>query len=322
MSDTRKLVVSHPPHWHDGTNLSAKNTHILLAALPAVLMGIYRYGAPALGVVAFCVSWAVIWELLLTRVMGRSTTITDGSAAVTGLLMAMLMPPSMPWWAVVTGTFVAVVVGKMIYGGIGANPFNPVLVGIAILAVSWKELLDFDTALIHYDLGVAAAYPLASLKHFGLDSVSKVGAWDLLMARQTGGIGSIFGLGLLLGGVYLILRGYIRWEICVSFLAGVWVTALAFKISASGVYAGPLFHLFTGYTLIGAFFLATEDSSSPVHFIPMLIYGAGAGFLTVLIRNIGAYVDGVVFAILLMNLAHPLVDMLRPKALGKVEDNA
>ena len=137
------------------------------------------------------------------------------------------------------------------------------------------------------------------------------------MGRYAGAIGSTFGLGLIIGGIYLILRGMIRWEISISFLAGVFVTALLFNISDPEKYAGPLFHLLTGYTLIGAFFLATEDSSSPVNFIPMLIYGACAGFLTVLIRNIGSFVDGTVFAILMMNIANPLLDKIRPKALGK-----
>jgi electron transport complex protein RnfD len=115
----------------------------------------------------------------------------------------------------------------------------------------------------------------------------------------------------------LILRGHIRWEISLSFLAGIFVTAFIFNISEPDKYANPIFHLLTGYSLIGAFFLATEDSSSPVGFVPMLIYGAGAGVLTVLIRSIGAFVDGVVFAILMMNLASPLLDKIRPKALGR-----
>ncbi len=147
------------------------------------------------------------------------------------------------------------------------------------------------------------------------------GTWSdakVLMGQQTGGIGSTFGLGLIFGGMYLIARGFIRWEISLSFLAGVFITALLFNLNNSNLYAGPFFHLFTGYTLIGAFFLATEDSSSPVNFIPMLIYGVGAGIMTVLIRNIGFYVDGVVFAILLMNLINPICDKIRPKALGKV----
>jgi electron transport complex protein RnfD len=230
----------------------------------------------------------------------------------------MLLPASSPWWLVVTGTFVAVVIGKQIFGGIGGNPFNPVLIGIAILTLSWKDYFDFNEMLVNYDLGYNMFYPLAAVKYFGTFAVDSITTVDLLFGRQSGGLGSTFGLGLILGGVYLIVRGFIRWEISASFLAGVFVTALIFNATDSARYAGPIFHIFTGYTLIGAFFLATEDSSSPVNFIPMLIYGAGAGIMTVLIRNIGAYVDGVVFAVLLMNLVNPLVDKIRPKALGKV----
>jgi electron transport complex protein RnfD len=184
--------------------------------------------------------------------------------------------------------------------------------------LSWKDFFDFNEALVNYDLGFAMVYPLSSLKHLGTSGIDAFNTAGLLMGQQSGGIGATFGLGLILGGIYLIIRGFIRWEISVSFLAGVVITALFFNISDPARYAGPVFHLLTGYTLIGAFFLATEDSSSPVNFIPMLIYGAGAGMLTVLIRNIGAFVDGVVFAILIANIINPLVDKIRPKALGKV----
>jgi electron transport complex protein RnfD len=142
------------------------------------------------------------------------------------------------------------------------------------------------------------------------------------MGRQSGGIGSIFGLGLIIGGLYLIIRGHIRWEISVSFLAGLFITALIFNLADPEKYASPVFHLLTGYSLIGAFFLATEDSSSPVNLIPMLIYGALGGCLTILIRNIGAFVDGTVLAILLLNVANPLIDKIRPKAMGKGIENA
>jgi electron transport complex protein RnfD len=211
-----------------------------------------------------------------------------------------------------------VVIGKHIFGGIGGNPFNPVLIGLAILMMSWKDFFDFNEVLVNYDLGFAMVYPLSALKHLGTSGIDAFNTADLLMGQQSGGIGATFGLGLIIGGIYLIIRGFIRWEISVSFLAGVFITALLFNLVNSAQYAGPVFHLLTGYTLIGAFFLATEDSSSPVNFIPMLIYGAGAGIMTVLIRNIGAYVDGMVFAILLMNVVNPLVDRIRPKALGKV----
>jgi electron transport complex protein RnfD len=318
MFEQKKFTVSHAPFWHNGSSVSARSYNIILATLPAVLFGFFTYGMPAVGVVALAVSSAVTWELVYNKISRRSLSIGDGNAAMIGLLFAMLLPATSPWWLVVTGTFVAVIVGKQIYGGIGGNPFNPVLVGLAIVTLSWKDFFDFNEVLVNYDFSYPMAYPLASLKHFGVFAISDFKPAALLMGQQSGGIGAIFGLGLILGGIYLIIRGCIRWEISVSFLAGVWVTALLFNMADPTRYAAPAFHLLTGYTLIGAFFLATEDSSSPVNFIPMIIYGAFAGIMTILIRNIGAYVDGVVFAILIANLINPLVDKIRPKALGKV----
>ena len=322
MLNQKLLISSHAPYWHNGSSISSKSCDIMLAALPAVILGIYQYGAPALGVLAFSVSCAMLWELLMNLLMKRPISIGNGNAAVIGLMFAMLLPATTPWWAVLTGTFVAVVVGKVIFGGIGCNPLNPSLVAIAILMLSWKSLFDFDEALVNYDLGFYMVYPLGALKHFGVSAVSDYSFTDLLMGQQSGGIGATFGLGLIIGGLYLILRGHIRWEISISFLVGVFLTALIFNVADSEKYAGPLFHILTGYTLIGAFFLATEDSSSPVNFIPMLLYGLVAGLLTVLIRNIGFFVDGAVFAILVLNVANPLLDKIRPKAIGKGIDYA
>lgn len=314
----KKLIVSHAPFWHDGSSISSRSYHMMIAALPAVLFGIFQYGVRALGVVSLAVSFAIIWEYLINIVTKRSVSIGDGNAALIGFLFAMLLPATSPWWLVVTGTFVAVVIGKHIYGGIGGNPFNPVLIGLAILMVAWKDFFDFNEALVNYDLGFTMVYPLAAVKHLGTPGIEAFSTTGLLMGQQSGGIGATFGLGLILGGIYLIFRGFIRWEISVSFLAGIFITAMLFNIYDPKLYAGPFFHLFTGYALIGAFFLAPEDSSSPVNFIPMLIYGAGAGVMTMLVRNLGSYVDGVVFAILLMNLINPICDNIRPQALGKV----
>ena len=318
MLNQKKLIVSHAPFCHDGSSISVRSYHMMIAALPAVLFGFFQYGINAVGVVALSISSAIIWELAINKVTKRSISIGDANAALIGLLFAMLLPATSPWWLIITGTFVAVVIGKHIFGGIGGNPFNPVLIGLAILMVSWKDFFDFDQTLLNYDLGFAMVYPLAAVKHLGTPGFEVFSTVCLLFGQQSGGIGATFGLGLILGGIYLIVRGFIRWEISISFLAGIFITALLFNLNNPTLYAGPLFHLFTGYTLIGAFFLASEDSSSPVNFIPMLIYGAGAGIMTMLVRNIGSYVDGVVFAILLMNLINPIVDKIRPKALGKV----
>lgn len=319
MPDPKKFIVSHPPYWHEGSSIFVRSYSIMFAALPAVLLGFIHYGMPAVAVVSLSVSTAMLWELLINRLTRRDITIGDGNAALIGLLFAMLLPATIPWWIVVVGTFLAIVIGKQIYGGIGGNAFNPVLVTMAILMISWNDYFDFNEALVDYDLDFIMAYPLTQLKYFGVSAIDGYTMGNLLLGRQSGGIGATFGLGLILGGIYLMARRMIRWEIALSFIAGTFITAFGFYLVDPGQYAGPVFHLLCGYTLIGAFFLATEDSSSPVNIIPMLIYGAGGGMLTVLIRNIGSYVDGVIYAILIMNLVNPLLDKIRPQAIGKVE---
>jgi electron transport complex protein RnfD len=314
----KKLIVSHAPFLHSGRRITERSYHTMLAALPALLLGFYHYGMPAVGVVCLSVSTAILWELILNLVTRRPITIGDGNAAVIGLLLAMLMPATMPWWAVTTGTFIAVVIGKQIYGGIGSNAFNPVAVAVAIMMVAWKDLFNFDAMLVNYNLDFATLYPIAAAKHFGSASAQSFNLWKIFLGRQIGGIGATFGLGLLVGGIYLMLRGFIRWEIALTFLAGVYLASSVFNLANPVRFAGPAFHLLTGYTLIGAFFLATEDSSSPVNFIPMLIYGGFGGVMTVLIRNIGVWVDGVILAILLCNLINPMLDKIRSQALGKV----
>lgn len=317
MLNQKLFVSSHAPFCHNGTSIRGRSYDIILAAIPAVAMGVYRFGTPALAVVVFSMAWAMIWEFLMNKAMKRAISIGDGNAAVIGLMFAMLMPATTPWWAVVTGTFIAVVIGKQIFGGIGGNPLNPAVLSVAIIMIAWKGLVDFDEAYVNYDFNFYALYPLGALKHFGVLQTGAYPLNDLFMGMQAGGTGSIFGLGLVIGGLYLIIRGHIRWEIPVSFLAGVFFTALIFNLVDPEKYAGPLFHIVTGYTLLGAFFLLTEESSSPVNFIPMILFGAIAGIMTVLIRTIGVYVDGTLLAILLLNTANPLLDKIKPKALGK-----
>jgi electron transport complex protein RnfD len=318
MADKQKLVVSFAPYWHNGSRVTDRSLQILLAALPAALFGVYRFGLSALGVLALAVSSAVLWELAFTRVAKRPVSVGDGTAAVIGLLFGMMLPASLPWWAVITGTFIAIVVARQIYGGIGSNPFNPAAVAVAILMLAWRQRMDFDAALVNYAFEFPAAFPLAAVKAFGSGAVKDLSLLDLLIGRQVGGIGTVCGAALLAGGVYLILRGVIRWEISASFLAGVAATAAVFHAVDPLRFASPAFHLLTGFTLFGAFFLATEDASSPVNFIPMIIYGAVTGAIAVFIRNIGVFAEGLVFAVMVGNLVQPLLDKIRPKALGKV----
>ena len=318
MLEQRKLVVSHAPYWHNGSRVTTRSFHTILATVPAILFGLSQYGMPALGVVTLAVSTAVLWELAFNKLTKGRITVGDGNAVLLGLVFAMLIPATMPWWAVISGTFILIIIGKHIFGGIGSNAFHPVALAIAIMMVSWKDLFDFNAALVSYDFAFNTQYPLWAAKAFGAEAAAKFDLVDMLMGRQIGGIGATFGLGLIVGGIYLMIRGFIRWEIAASFLAGIYLAAMIFQMADPARFASPAFHLLTGYSLVGAFFLATEDSSSPVNVLPMVIYGLMGGIMTVLIRNIGAWVDGVVLAILVINLIQPLLDKIRPKALGKV----
>jgi electron transport complex protein RnfD len=319
--NNKKLTVSHAPFWHDGDSLFKKNLNFIIALLPAAIFGVLQFGAPALGVLALSVSFAMLWELIINAVSKKPFTIGDLDSALIGLLFGMMLPAVIPWWVVVVGTFVAVFMGKMIFGGTGANPFNPALLGMAVLMLSWKMFFDFNTAYVNYEFDFTALAPLVAVKFQGAGTdLFPLG--DLFMGREVGAIGATFSLGLIIGGIYLILRGYARWELSVSFIAGILVTAFLFSLANPESYAGPWFHLFSGYTMLGAFFLITESSSSPVQQIPMLIYGFLAGFMIILMRNIGMYADGTVLAILLMNIVNPLLDNIRPTALGKDMNNA
>jgi electron transport complex protein RnfD len=317
MSNQKKFIVSHAPFWHNGSGVPERSYNIMIAALPAVLVGIAYFGIPALGVMCLSISSAIGWELLMNHIMRRSYTVGDGHAAMIGMLFGMLLPATTPYWLVIIGTFLAIVIGKQIYGGIGSNPFNPAVLSYAVLMVSWKNRLDFEAALVNVNLTFSSIFPLTAIKNFGSTAVTNYNLLDLFLGRQVGGIGTTCGLALILGGFYLIYRGFIRWEIVLSFLASIVVFATFFQIMDPVNYVGPAFHLLTGYTLFGAVFLATEDASSPVNFIPMMLYGALGGLMTVLIRNIGTSVDGVIYAILLANICSPIMDKIRPTALGK-----
>ena len=318
MNNSKKFIVSHAPFLHNGSGVAERNYNAIIALIPAILVGLSYFGVPALGVLCLAVSSAIGWELLLNIASKRPISVGDGHAALIGLILGLLLPATAPYWLVITGTFLAIVIGKQIFGGIGANPFSPPVLAYAILMVSWKGFMDYDAQLIHFNFGFTPYYLPGALKAFGPDALAHVSLVDLLIGRQVGGIGATCGLALIIGGVYLILRGFIRWEIPAAFILGLLITATFFHMANPQIYAGPFYHLFTGFALIGAFFLATDDSASPVNTLAMVIYGAMGGIMTILIRNIGQYPDGVIFAILLINLINPLVDKIRPKAIGKV----
>ncbi|MBN2077874.1 MAG: RnfABCDGE type electron transport complex subunit D [Spirochaetes bacterium] len=311
------LVVSPAPHIHSGASYSKAIRAIIIALVPAMVYAIVLYGMHAARVMALAASTAMATEALVRAFFRQPATLHDGSALLTGLLLALLLPPGVPWWLVVTGSFLAILVGREIFGGRGGNPFNPVLVGWAALRISWGDYLNLNFAMVNYPLGFSFEYPLGVLKKAGAAGTEVFPYLDLLLGRQAGGMGAA-AVGLILaGGLFLIIRGVISWRIPVAFLAGVAGTAALFRFVGGGAFAAPMFHILAGNVMIGAFFLATDYSSSPVNRTARVIYGFGCGFLTVLFRAWSIYPDGVVFAILIMNIVNPLLDRIKPAVRGK-----
>jgi len=310
-----ELTVSPSPHIHCGARLTGISYNLLLALMPAVVMGVYTYGFDAVRVICISISSAMIAEALIQKIFRKKVTIADGSAAVTGLLLALLLPASVPIYVVVVANFIGIIVGKQCFGGLGANPLNPALVGWAVIRITntWAGYLDFDLMLINYDTGFILQYPLAVLKAKGTESLSTFNLLALFLGKQTGGIGASAIICILAGGLYLVLRGVIRWVTPLCFLLGVVCVSFIFWLGDKTIYANPLFHILTGNVMIGAFFLSTDHASSPVNRWGMVAYGFGCGAMTVILRSWSAYPDGVIFACLLMGLFVPLLDKLRTK---------
>jgi len=306
------LAVSSPPFLHCGRTIRKASFEMLIALAPAAIMAIWHWGMPAARVMALAMLTGILAEALCQKIMRREVHVDDFSVVVSSLLFAFLLPAAAPWWLVVVGTAVAVFLGRMAFGGLGTNPVNTALVGWAMLYISWPGLMDPNSM----QLETMYMDPLVRLKFFGASGVQGIGLGELLLGCQIGGLGAAQGLALLAGGLYVLARGLVRWEISASFFIGVLASATLLYGLDPAHNVQPLFHLVTGGTLLGGFFLATEWASSPTGRIPMLIYGLFAGVMVIIIRVYGIYPDGVPFAILLANLVAPLLDGIRPKPFG------
>jgi electron transport complex protein RnfD len=322
---TKNLILSPAPHLHFGTSIRGTMYAIVIALLPVIIFAVYSYGWHAVRVISLGISGAMLWELLIQMAFRRPVTVFDGTAMVSGLVFALILPPSAPWWLIIIGTLVSMLIGKHIFGGSGSNPFNPVLIGWAAITLSWKDYLNFDFAMVNYDMSFAYGYPLSILKKAGVAGLSVfnmdiqniwAGKLDLFLGKQMGGLGTVAGYLILIGGVFLILRGIISWRIPFFFFLGVFATSWLFWMVNKESYADPVFHLLTGSVLFGAFFLATDFGSSPVNKTAMALFGFGCGIFTIIFRVWSVYPDAVPFAILIMNMLNPLLDKIRPRVPG------
>jgi electron transport complex protein RnfD len=324
-----KFIISLSPHVHSDDSIRRNMYGVLAALVPAVIISFMFFGLGALIVTASSVLSCVFFEWAIGKfIMKRAnTTISDGSAVVTGVLLAFNLPSNLPFWMVMIGALFAIGVCKMSFGGLGNNPFNPALAARVFLLLSfpvqmtsWPEIGQ----LTPYLDAQTAATPLAIMKGVlqgapGVSLGQLPDAFGLFMGLNGGSLGEISFAALLLGVVYMLWKKIINWRIPFSILATVFVFTGIMHVIQGEIYASPVVHLFSGGLMLGASFMATDYATSPMNNNGMWIYGVCIGLLTVIIRLFGAYPEGISFAILIMNAFTPLINTYcKPKRFGEV----
>ncbi|MBC7321414.1 RnfABCDGE type electron transport complex subunit D [bacterium] len=297
-----RFYVSAPPHIRTRYDAKYIMRQVTVALIPPTIAGIVFFGIRAVLVLLISVLSSILWQRLVLFVKGEKRAL-DGSEVVTGLLLALNLSPLVPWWIPIVGTFIAIVLAKELFGGLGFNIFNPALIARAFLLVSWP--MEMTTWMSPFN-GVTQATPLTFLKlqHTYTPYI------NLFLGNRGGCIGETSVLALLIGAGYLFFRGVIDWKIPVPYVLTVGVLALAFK-------QDPLFHIMAGGLILGAFFMATDYTTTPITKLGRIIFGISCGVITILIRLFGGYPEGVSFSILFMNAMTPLLDRWTiPKPFG------
>lgn len=304
----KMLQVSSSPHIRSQATTQRIMLDVIIALLPAAFAGIYFFGINAALLIAVTVVSCVVFEYLIRKVLKRSNTISDLSAVVTGLLLALNLPPKLPIWMAVVGSLFAIVVVKQLFGGMGQNFVNPALAARAFLLVSYgTKMTNWSEPLVRASESVvdvvSYATPLGILKEGG----ELPQLMDMFLGKIGGSLGETSALALIIGGIYLLVRGVISWRIPVIYVGT--VVAISWILGPSGLFAGnPLFHVLAGGLLLGSIFMATDYTTSPMTKKGMIIYAAGCGVLTMLFRLFTNMPEGVSYAILLMNVTVPLID--------------
>lgn len=324
------LTVSPSPHV--GTTQSVKKLMygVVLSLVPAFLVSVYLFGAGALVVTLVSIASCVLFESVIQKYILKSEVrISDGSAIVTGILLAFNLPSNMPWWMIIIGALFAIGVGKMTYGGLGNNPFNPALVGRVFLLISFPvQMTSWPLPLasrLQYTDAVTGATPLGMLKEAvrNGEAVPEVmkqlpDHMQLFMGQMGGSLGEVSAVALLLGFAWLLYKKIITWHIPLFMIGTVFIFTGILWLTDPAKNATPLFHILTGGLLLGAIYMATDLVTSPMTKPGMILFAIGIGILTVVIRVFGAYPEGVSFAILIMNAFVPLINKyIKPARFGK-----
>lgn len=325
-----QFIVSVSPHVRDEESVKHIMWSVSAALFPALLASFWFFGPKAIFVTALCIITSVLSEYIFQKSLNRKITINDGSAFLTGLLLGMNLPPSLPFYVPVVGSVVAVIIVKQLFGGLGYNIFNPALLGRAFLLITWPKAMTIwsaPTAKLTGLDAVTTATPLGILKEEGVGKLmEEFGTksdlyMSLLTGERAGSLGETSAILLLLGAAYLLYKKYITWHIPISFLATVGVLAWVFGGKGALFTGDPVVHLLSGGLILGAFFMATDYVTCPTIRKGQIIFGIGCGALTMLIRLKGGFPEGVMFAILLMNCFAPLIDRgVKPDLFGAVKE--
>lgn len=317
-----KLLISPSPHVHSGDSIEKNMYGVLIALIPAFICSVFFFGMGAIIVTLTSVVACLFFEYVIQKyLLKQQPTIFDGSALITGVLLAFNVPSNLPIWIILIGALVAIGIGKMSFGGLGCNIFNPALVGRVFLLISfpvqmttWPLPEGFASSYIDARTG---ATPLGMLKEAVKSGQSLTdvltpdffsGYKNMLLGNMGGSLGEVAALALLVGFVYMLFRKIITWHIPVTIFATVILFSGILNLCNPEHFAGPVFHLLSGGMMLGAIFMATDYVTSPMTVKGMIIYGAGIGILTVVIRVFGAYPEGMSFAILIMNAFTPLIN--------------
>ena len=318
-----QLTISGSPHVHGDLSVKKIMYLVILALMPAFCVSIYFFGFNAIRVTLISVATCVLTEFLIQKYLLKGEcTISDGSAILTGILLAFNVPSNIPWWMVVVGGIVAIGIAKMSFGGLGKNPFNPALVGRVFMLISFPVAMttwpvpDQPFLTLGTDV-ITGPTTLGLLKEGGVGAVSNINYWDMLIGNTGGSFGEMCAIALIIGGLFLIIMRIIDWQTPVIIIATVaLVSGICWLIDPS-TYVNPLYHILSGGLMLGAFFMATDMVTSPMTIGGKCIFALGIGLITIIIRLWGQYPEGMSFAILIMNAVVPLINKgFKPKRFG------
>jgi H+/Na+-translocating ferredoxin:NAD+ oxidoreductase subunit D len=315
----KPLILSSSPHFATTDSVTKIMWMVVIALLPAAAMSVYYFGMAAVIMIATCMLTALATEIIMNKMKGESLTISDGSAAITGLLLALTLPPSFSLSGAVLGSFFAIAIGKQVFGGLGYNIFNPALLGRAFLQASFPVAMttwSFPVTDKYANIdAVTAATPLGQFKFEKIITEFP----DLFFGNISGSFGETSAIAILIGGLFLLIKKYADWRIPISYLGSVFIIGGLFWLFAPEKFPNPVFQLFAGGLMLGAFFMATDMVTSPITALGSWIFGAGAGLILVIIRLFGGVPEGVMYSILLMNALTPMINRYtRPKYFGEV----